>query len=340
MTAGRGATRQFAVMDPSQPGEARRAAQELALRLGFDAEHAGRVALVVTELGSNLLKHAGGGELLLQTLDEDGCCGVGVSAVDRGPGIANLAESLRDGASTAGTPGTGLGAVRRLSDRFDLYSLAAAGTAIVVQLWGKRKPTRPAGPRLDVGTVCVAKAGEDVAGDDWMVERLGLRSIIAVADGLGHGPLAGEAAWTAMRLVRQHTGDGPRSCVAAAHAGLKGTRGGALAVAEVDLGRSVVRFCGLGNISAVIVGDEGVRRLVSQNGTAGHSAGRIDEFSYPWPPGGLLVLHSDGLATHWDLERYPGLARRHPGLIAGVLYRDFTRGRDDVTVIVARESWE
>jgi hypothetical protein len=143
-----------------------------------------------------------------------------------------------------------------------------------------------------------------------------------------------------MRLVRQHPGDSPRGRVAAAHAGLRSTRGGALAVADVDLGRGLVRFCGLGNISAAIVANGVVRRLVSQNGTAGHSAARIDEFSYPWPSGGLLVLHSDGLGTHWDLDRYPGLARRHPGLIAGVLYRDFTRGRDDATVIVARESSE
>ena len=47
-------------------------------------------------------------------------------------------------------------------------------------------------------------------------------------------------------------------------------------------------------------------------------------------------MHSDGLTTHWTLERLPGLAARHPSLIAGVLYRDFKRGRDDVTVVVAR----
>ena len=332
----RGST--FAIAEPSQPGHARRAATDLALRLGFDAEAAGRVALVVTELGSNLLKHAGGGEVLLRSLGQADRRGLEVSALDRGPGIHNLGESLRDGHSTAGTPGTGLGAVRRLSTCFDIYSLPGTGTAVLAQLWGEDTPRPPSGRGLDVGAVCLPKSGEGIAGDDWAVEQIGARSVIAVADGLGHGPLAAEAAGMAMRLVRRHAGEGPRACVAAAHAGLRSTRGGALAVAEVDLGRDLVRFCGLGNISAAVLGGDPDRRLVSHNGTAGHTAGRIDEFTYPWPRGGLLVLHSDGLATHWDLDRYPGLARRHPSLIAGVLYRDFTRGRDDVTVVVARES--
>jgi len=50
----------------------------------------------------------------------------------------------------------------------------------------------------------------------------------------------------------------------------------------------------------------------------------------------MLVLHSDGLVSHWSLDAYPGLAARDPSLIAGILYRDFTRGRDDVTVVVAK----
>src|SRR5215475_1358438 len=110
-----------------------------------------------------------------------------------------------------------------------------------------------------------------------------------------------------------------------------------VAVAEVDLEGAVVKFCGVGNIAGVIATATTTRHLVSHNGTAGHRAGTINEFSYPWPPGGLLVLHSDGLGSHWSLDRYPGLAERDPSLIAGVLYRDFARRRDDVTVVVARE---
>jgi hypothetical protein len=76
----------------------------------------------------------------------------------------------------------------------------------------------------------------------------------------------------------------------------------------------------------------------AHNGIAGHEARRIHEFSYPFPDDGLLVLHSDGLKSQWSLDGYPGLAERDPALIAGILFRDFNRGRDDVTVVVARVS--
>jgi hypothetical protein len=120
------------------------------------------------------------------------------------------------------------------------------------------------------------------------------------------------------------------------HAALRNTRGAAVAVAEVDPRRDTVRFCGVGNVSGAAVSDQGTRTMVSQNGTVGHEMRKVSEFSYPWPAHALLVLHSDGLSTHWSLDGYPGLSRRHPSLIAGVLYRDFKRGRDDVTVVVAR----
>ena len=83
---------------------------------------------------------------------------------------------------------------------------------------------------------------------------------------------------------------------------------------------------------------ETTRSVVSHHGTAGGAARRIQEFTYPWKGGDILVLHSDGLGSHWTLAGYPGLAQRHPALIAGVLYRDHRRGRDDTTVVVVREA--
>ena len=101
--------------------------------------------------------------------------------------------------------------------------------------------------------------------------------------------------------------------------------------------RGKLTFAGVGNIAArIYAGSESRQNLVSLNGTAGHQCDRIQDFSYPWPEDGLLVLHSDGLSTGTGLESYPGLAARDPALIAGVLYRDFCRGRDDATVVVAK----
>jgi hypothetical protein len=89
-----------------------------------------------------------------------------------------------------------------------------------------------------------------------------------------------------------------------------------------------------------VVAAEKTQYMVSHNGTAGHEATRFQEFAYPFPEGALLVMHSDGLATSWNMRSYPGMQSRHPAVIAGTLYRDASRNRDDVCVIVARDSPE
>jgi hypothetical protein len=120
------------------------------------------------------------------------------------------------------------------------------------------------------------------------------------------------------------------------HAGLRPTRGAAVAVAELVPSERAVRFAGLGNISGAIAGPTDAHSFVSHNGIAGHEMRKIQEFTYQWPVGSLLVMHSDGVSARWDLGRYPGLASRHPSVVAGVLYRDYSRGRDDALVVVVR----
>jgi hypothetical protein len=125
--------------------------------------------------------------------------------------------------------------------------------------------------------------------------------------------------------------------IEACHRALHAARGAALAVAELDAERGRVRFAGVGNVTGTVLGGARRQNMVSVNGTAGHGPLRIREFDYTWPAGGVLVMASDGLGTRWSVEDYPGLAARHPALVAGVLYRDHARGRDDVTVVVVRE---
>jgi Stage II sporulation protein E (SpoIIE) len=139
-----------------------------------------------------------------------------------------------------------------------------------------------------------------------------------------------------VKVLRTQSRLAPAALVQFAHGALRSTRGAALAVAELDLAQEV-RYAGIGNIAGVVLAPGGNRHLVSHNGIVGHDMRKVQEFVYPWSSDALLVMHSDGLATHWTLDQYPGLAGRHPSLIAGVLYRDFTRGRDDVMVLVARQ---
>jgi anti-sigma regulatory factor (Ser/Thr protein kinase) len=326
------------VADPSQVGAARRAAMDMARASGFDEPTVAQLSLIVTEAGSNLVKHGQGGHLLLQVVEEGGRRQLEVVALDRGPGIANVPRSLQDGYSTAGSPGTGLGAVQRAASAFDIYSRRGAGTAVLARL-----VDRMGGPgsgrhhRMDVGGLSVAMPGEDACGDVWDEESGGNGTTILVADGLGHGPGAAEAAMASVTAFRSLRGRGPAIRLEAIHAALRSTRGAAVGIGEIDLDARVVRFAGLGNISARLVRDGAVRHLVSHNGTAGHIARKIDEFTYPWAPDDRLVMHTDGLATQRDLDAYPGLMAHHPSLVAAVLYRDFTRGRDDATIVVVRE---
>ena len=326
------------VTESSQVGEARRLATTLAARLGFDETGRGRVALVATEAATNLLKHARDGILIFRSLDRAGVGGLEVLALDMGPGIADVDRCLDDGYSTAGSPGNGLGALARLGDAFDIHSDPKSGTALVVRLWSTPCPAGAAHPGLEIGAVCLPIAGESASGDAWSsVERDG-RWLVMVADGLGHGPQAADAAREAIRVFDDRAEAGPTEILQAAHDALRSTRGAVVAVAECDREQESIRFVGVGNIAASIQAAGAGRSLVSHNGIVGHKVHKLQEFRYPWPTGALLVMHSDGLATQWRLDLYPGLTIRDPGLVAGVLYRDFKRDRDDVTVVVARDA--
>jgi anti-sigma regulatory factor (Ser/Thr protein kinase) len=329
------------ISERSAVGEVRRHAAALARAAGFDEEAAGRVAIVATEVAGNIVKHGANGHCFLSLVEETGEALVQVVAVDSGPGIADVGDALRDGYSTAGTPGTGLGAVQRLSHSFDLFSQADGGVVVVARI-GAARPAGAAVRRsaevVQVGAVASPIPGELVCGDAWALERDGARTTLLVADGLGHGPLAAEAANAAVAVFARNTGRPPGERVERMHEALRSTRGAAVAVAQLDTVSESVRYAGIGNIAAQIVLAGDARSLVSMNGTAGHVARTIREFSYDFPRGALLAAHSDGVSARWALDGYPGIALRDPALIAAVLHRDYGRGRDDATIVVARNA--
>jgi anti-sigma regulatory factor (Ser/Thr protein kinase) len=326
------------VDDTTKVGEARRRAVGLAEQLGFDKTKQGQIALIATEAATNLHKHAGGGELIIQGLDygESGA-GLEVLAVDRGRGMTDVRRCLADGYSTAGSPGNGLSAIERLSNAFDIYSIAGAGTILWARLDRMSKPPADHDRRLAVGVVRIPAPHEEVCGDGWATIEGDGFSLFLVVDGLGHGPSAAEAADLAVRIFRGQKTQDPDRILESIHGALRSTRGAAAAIALLDRSSGEVRYAGIGNISGLIFDrrTSAMTSMVSQNGTVGYAIRKIQVYQYPWTEESLLLMHSDGLATHWNLDRYPGLWQRHPSLAAGVLYRDHNRGRDDVTVLVA-----
>jgi anti-sigma regulatory factor (Ser/Thr protein kinase) len=323
----------FPMGDPSRVGEARRHAAVLAEECGFDDVEAGRLAIIVTELATNLVKHARQGRLLLSCRASRG--EVEVLAIDEGPGIADIERSLRDGFSTAGTSGTGLGAVRRLAQHFDLHSSPGTGTVVMAQVRGTAASAHPAAG-ICTGAVSLVARGEVVCGDGWAFAVEGDRAAVMVADGLGHGPDAAEAAHAALDAFAEDPLASPRDLLQHTHARLRSTRGAAVMVAQADAAAGTIRSAGAGNVVGRLVSGTSDRSILGQHGTAGITIRSPDETTTPWPPHALLIVCTDGIETRWKPELLVPVLGRDPALAAGLIVRDHCRGRDDATAAVLR----
>lgn len=323
------------VNDESQVAEARREVVAIARQQGFNEVDVGRAALVATELATNLVKHAREGEMLVGSGSDDDGGGIQILALDKGRGMANVHACVADGYSSAGTAGQGLGAVTRLSTFVDIASWPGVGTAVLTIIEPGKTHRARATPHSGFGAVSVGKFGEDVCGDAWAIDLNGATTTLFLADGLGHGPGAAEAAVEAVRLFRRFGGHQVSTLLDYIHGGLRSTRGAAVSMARYDPLLQQVTFGGIGNVAGVLVSRNELRRMVAMPGTAGYNVRKIQTFQYPFESG-LVILCSDGIRTSWTLDRYPNLETAHPTLIAAVLYRDFGRRRDDATILVGK----
>lgn len=327
-----------AVSDASGVAAARRIATQFAEAVRVSETTVGRVALVATELATNLIKHANGGSLLCgSSRDGNRVC---LISIDKGPGLVNLAAAMRDGFSTAGSAGTGLGAMSR-SAEVDVYALPNRGTAVLCTIADDTpRPASPlnAPPRVRVSGICVPKTGEEQPGDDWTALAGRDQLTLCVADGLGHGLGAATASRAAIESFEQRPDDSLERLLQDAHGALRPTRGAAIGLARVHATAGRVDFAGVGNIAGAIADESNTRRVVSLNGIVGHEMRKVQSFAYPWTASSILILHSDGVSANWSTSNYPGLLQHDPALIAAVLYRDHARGHDDATVVVARAS--
>ncbi len=330
------------VSENSQIGDVRRVAVQIADEAGFPETEKGQVAIVATELATNLVRHAQHGQMLLRLLpsDEFPDGGFEFVASDRFPGSANFGQCFVDGYSTAGTLGQGLGAVKRLSRVFDFYSAPNQGTVVLSHVAARRDGPSPAETQFEWGAISVSAPYETVCGDAWRIKNENGNFHVIVADGLGHGPIAAEAAGAACNVFRDSTSIAPKSFLEQAHARMTATRGAAVAVASTvgfRDGTLEILYAGVGNISGAIHAPDGTRGLISYNGIVGSLMRSVHQLRYAWPTGSILIMHSDGLKTRWSLNDYPGLIRCHPAVIAAVLVRDHYRGKDDASIVVVRQ---
>lgn len=330
--------RAIEVRHESGVGEARRCARSLALALSFSPNVAEEVALVATELATNLIKHAAGGTLSLTPLEIGGRVGMEIGAADSGPGIDDVERVLTDRYSTTDSRGTGLGAVNRLMDELEIASNPGAGTRIVCRRWRRdhRASSRPCPLATGVATrpLQIGQAN----GDAFVVKHWAENLLVGVIDGLGHGPVANRAARAAQTYVEDHFDLPLDQIFRGAGRACRATRGVVMALARFDWGRGRLAFASVGNVEVRVSPSTRPFKFSVRRGVVGLNAPSAVVTEHPWPPGHVLVLHSDGLTTHWGWNDLPDLMEGAAPDLARELLRKLAKETDDATVIVVKEA--
>jgi anti-sigma regulatory factor (Ser/Thr protein kinase) len=344
------------VRDEAQVGAVRRAVHAFARRVGFTERELAELDIVVQEIGTNAVRYATEGGWLHFTTPLGAEPGIEIFYCDKGPGIRDLDRAVRDGVSTGGSLGAGLGAIKRLLDEFEFYSTVKTartdrlslsqagrrtthGTALLGRKWvaaTKLTPPRHASTARRIGAWSRPRPGEDANGDAYFVRRRAGQLLLAVVDGLGHGAGASEASAAALEVLSAWQGESLEDVFRRAHERLRPTRGAVMGACVLDTQRGTFNYAGVGNVEVRVLGSPHPVRPVPANGTLGARMGAVRVWTFDWSEGATVVLASDGLSANWDIEDYPGLAAKSPQLIAGVLARDYSRDSDDATALVAR----
>lgn len=314
----------IAIEGTAQIGEARRAAEGMARECNLGEDAFERLARVVTELTTLVSTHVtlGGaqrGRILLRPLPD----GMEVVAMDANAGDAADAPELR--------------AAEEASDLFDAWSHHGVGTVAMARV--KRHRSSAAAAHFSCGGIALPAPGEIECGDGWLAHVQGQRALVAVVDGLGHGPHAATAARMFLDVVVRRIGEAPSQILTAAHPPMKASRGAAAAIVVVDLATGTATMAGVGNISVDLIGPDGRSHgVVSQHGIVGAQMRTVSEQVRPFPSGSTLLMASDGIQTRWRSDAIGPLRERHPMLLAAAAFLLGLRGRDDATAVVLRAS--
>ena len=318
---------------------ARNAARALAAAIGFDETAREEVALAVSELASNLVKHARGGQLTLTPLAQGGRAGIQIETVDSGGGIADVDQALADGFSMAGSLGYGLGTVNRLMDELNITSHQGpgSGTRIVGRRWLREQTGSPTPCPLAFGVATRPHPHMAENGDAFVIKRWGEHALVGVIDGLGHGQFARRAAETARQYVESHYDQPMEVIFRGVERACRATRGVVMALTRFDWGRARLLFASVGNVEARAWGNSEPMNFILRRGIIGSNAPLPVVTEHRWDSRGVMVLHSDGVKTHWRWENFPDLATASATVVAQQLLRALAKDDDDATVVVVKQ---
>ena len=318
--------------ETSAVAEARRRARRSANAMGLNSTKVEHVAIVATEVAQNVLRHGGGGRMLVEVFGAPSLERLHIVGHDAGPGIERVDRMLRDGETTKASPGTGLGAIKRLSDRLDIFS-EPGRTVLSAEF--RRHTVRHHDPADHAGFK-LAYPGERRCGDVVAVRSSDDKCLYFLADGLGHGAKAAHAATTARQAFMRAQGDDPADILEQIADALGDTRGAVGAVVSLDRSEQEVRYAGIGNVSTLLVQGRKVRRMAVRDGLLGGRSTTPHMETVKIDPHAVIVMHSDGLTTLRNLEAQTALMQRCAPVVAADLLARNLRGRDDASIIVSR----
>jgi anti-sigma regulatory factor (Ser/Thr protein kinase) len=308
------------------------------VREKFTETQVGEIDIIVAELSSNLIKHVGSGELLYRVGHDAKDSIFEIVCIDKGAGMSDTLKMIKDGVSTTRTLGHGLGSMNRLSDTFQLYSIPGWGTILYAMRRTVNEKSRSRRePEIDVTALCINKPKETVCGDGYRVKQTDLETSIFFGDGLGHGEHAKEATDRAADIFFECNESNPVEIIRAIHENVRRTRGLVATIAVCDRKTNEWKICGVGNILTRMYSGIQYKNYMPYNGTIGLNLPNTMKPSVLGVERNQhLIMCSDGIQTRWDLSKYPSIFKYNNAILAAALYKDFSRGNDDASVLVAK----
>ena len=309
----------------------------MAVSAGFCEKKIAEIDIIIAEIVSNLVKHAGGGQLLVKLVEEHNLQGIEIISIDNGQGMTDVTRMVADGVSTKNTLGHGLGAMKRLSNLFQVYSLKEWGTVILIRIFDEDPPPFRKPPRTDIRSVLLPKQGEKECGDGFFYNITDDHVKLFLGDGLGHGKEAAAAVTKAGEAFMDCTELEPQEIVRHINAAVKKTRGLVGTAAVFEFATKKWRLCGVGNITTKIVSAADTRNYMPYNGIIGLNVPNTLNFQeVEHEKGQQLIMTSDGLKTRWEPVKYPAIYRYDLAILSASILKDFARNTDDMSVAACK----
>lgn len=303
----------------------------------FSKNKAAEIDIIVSELTSNLIKHAGRGELLFRIGNVGANATFEIISIDSGPGMSDSNKMIRDGMTTTKTLGQGLGAIQRMSDTFQLFSINKWGTIAYSKVQSKKEKAEGKIDRLKIRAILVPKPNEIFCGDGYATKYTEDEIHIFFGDGLGHGEYAFEAVKHAGSFFLKCEENDPVEIIRAMHKSVRKTRGLVATVATFNFKTNLWKVCGVGNITTRIYLGMLFNNYSAYNGIVGLNIPRnMKAFTTEGEKNQYIIMCSDGLKTRWDLYNYPSILKYDSTILAAALYKDFARRTDDASILIGK----